>query len=61
MYNPKGNFKPKIISKSEEEKEKIKNLIKDIFMFKSLEEKDMNIIIDSMEEKKFVAGDRVIN
>ena len=42
VYNPKGNYTPKVIAKEETEKQKIKNLLLDIFMFKYLEEKDLN-------------------
>jgi cAMP-dependent protein kinase regulator len=60
VYNPKGNYTPKVITKAETEKQKIKNLISDIFMFKCLEEKDLSIIIDAMEAKNFQPGDTVI-
>lgn len=60
MYNPKGNFEPQVIPKKETEKEKIRNLLLNIFMFKHLEEKDMNIIIDAMGSKKYSPGESVI-
>jgi hypothetical protein len=53
MYNPKGNFSPPVNQKSEEEKEKIKKLISKIFMFKNLEEKEMQIIINAMKSCEF--------
>ena len=49
-----------MIAKEETEKQKIKNLLLDIFMFKYLEEKDLDIIIDAMEAKNFHPGDSVI-
>lgn len=60
IYNPKGDFKPKIVPKEDEEKRKIKDLIKNIFMFKHLEEKEMDIIINAMETKNFENDDCVI-
>lgn len=60
IHNPKGDFKPIVIPKEEEEKLKIKELIKNIFMFKHLEEKEMAIIIDSMQIKKFEKDEMVI-
>lgn len=60
IYNPKGDFKPKIVPKEEEEKRKIKDLIQNIFMFKHLEEKEMDIIISAMETKIFENEDVVI-
>ena len=59
-YNPKGLFKPVVIPKSDQEKDKIKKLLSNIFMFKHLEEKEMEIIIDAMEAKEFNSGDMVI-
>lgn len=60
MYNPKGDFKPRVIVKNEGERAKIRDLIGNIFMFKNLEDKEMNIILDAMETKVYEAGETVI-
>lgn len=39
---------------------RIRQLIKDIFMFKALEDREMEIVIDSMEKKEFKSNDMVI-
>lgn len=60
MYNPKGNFKPEVHAKDNNERETIRTLLKEIFMFKNLEEEDFNIVIDAMKLKTYQAGDDVI-
>lgn len=60
VYNPKGNFTPEVWEKSDEEKEMLKNLLSNIFMFKSLEENEMNIILDAMKKKVCESGDEII-
>lgn len=51
---------PKVVEKEEAQKETLRNLLRKIFMFKTLEDKDMNIVIDAMEERKYNADDVVI-
>lgn len=60
IHNPKGNFKPKIVPKSDEVRTRIKTLLSSIFMFRHLEEKEMSIILDAVEVKQFAANDMVI-
>jgi len=60
VYNPKGNFKPKLVAKSDEIKSKIRTLLSGIFMFRHLEVKEMEIILDAVEVKQFNANDMVI-
>lgn len=60
MFNQKGNFVPKVVPKSNEQRQRIINKVSQSFMFNSLDEKDMNTVIDAMEEKKFKTGDAVI-
>jgi len=60
VHNPKGNFKPKIVPKSDEVRAKIKALLSGIFMFRHLEEKEMSIILDAVEVKQFAGSDMVI-
>ena len=60
IYNPKGNFTPKVVPKSDEIRSKIRELLSSIFMFRHLEEKDMEIILDAVEVKQFSPNDMVI-
>jgi len=52
-YNQKKPYQPKIVAKSEEQKERIRKRLLQAFMFSSLEEKEREIVINAMEEKKF--------
>lgn len=52
-FNKKENFKPKIILKSEDQKARIKQRMSQAFMFSVLDDKEKEIIIYAMEEKKF--------
>lgn len=47
--------------KSAAVKDKIKLRLKMAFMFKALDEPELNIVVDAMEEKKFDAGQTVIS
>jgi cAMP-dependent protein kinase regulator len=59
-YNKKAAFQGRVIPKTQETKEKIKNRLKDSFMFSALEPTEAAIVIDAMEEKRFKNNDRVI-
>jgi len=59
-YNKFESFVPKIIPKTEEQKAKIKTKLLKCFMFSSLEGKDVEIVINAMEETKFKTGEYVI-
>ena len=59
-WNKKGNFKPKIVHKSAEVKEKLKTRLLQAFMFNALEEKEFEIVVDSIAEVKIHPGDLVI-
>ena len=60
FYNKKQNFVPKIIPKNEDQMNRIKGKIISSFIFSSLEKKDLEIVINAMEEKKFKLDDNVI-
>ena len=51
-YNKKENFKARLIKKSAEEQATIKEKLLKSFLFKSLDEKDLQTCIDAMEIKK---------
>jgi len=55
-WNKKEDFKPRVVPKSEEIKERIHNRLTKSFMFSALNEVEMNIVMDAMEEKKFTKG-----
>lgn len=60
-YNKKEDFEPRVIPKSDDTKRRILLRLKESFLFRSLEEKETDIVIDAMEEKNFKAGDTVIS
>ena len=52
-FNQKKDFKPKVIPKSEDQKSRIKTRLNQAFMFQALDEKELNIVVDSMLEKVY--------
>jgi cAMP-dependent protein kinase regulator len=59
-FNKKEDYKPRYIPKSDVQIKRITNKISQSFIFNSLDEKGMKIIIGAMEEKIFYPGDYVI-
>lgn len=59
-FNKKENFTPKIVPKTNEQINLIKNRVNQSFMFSALEEKDLKTVVDAMEEKHFKKDDKVI-
>ena len=59
-FNKKLDFIPKVIPKSSEQRERIIGRVTQSFLFNSLEEKELNAVIDAMVEKVYVCGDFVI-
>jgi len=60
-FNKKGDFKPVVHKKHEDQITAIKSRLIHSFMFNSLESSDLKIVIDAMEEKKFAIGEVIIN
>jgi cAMP-dependent protein kinase regulator len=60
-FNKKGEYKSVVFTKSEDLITTIKGRIIQSFLFNSLEENDLKIVIDAMEEIKFNKEDAVIN
>lgn len=60
-FNKKGDFKPVVHKKHEDQITAIKSRLIHSFMFNSVEAIDLKIVIDAMEEKKFAKGDVIIN
>ena len=59
-YNKKEEYQPYVVPKSNEVKDRIKSILQMAFMFKALDEPELNIVIDAMEEKKAEAGETII-
>ena len=60
MFNKKCSYIPKIIAKTDEVKDKIRERLSQAFMFAMLDDKEKEIVINAMEETKFDKGDQVI-
>ena len=60
-FNKKGNFEPRVIPKSEDQKHRIIERLSKAFMFAYLENKEKEILVKAMEEKKIPKGQWVIN
>jgi len=60
MFNTQEKFVPKVVKKSDEQINRIKLRILPSFLFSSLDESDLQIIINAMTEKKFKEGESVI-
>jgi cAMP-dependent protein kinase regulator len=60
MFNKKSAFKPRVIPKKPEQKEKIKNKCLQSFIFNALEDQDMATVVDAFEEKRYKKGEYVI-
>ena len=59
-WNKKGEFKARVIPKTEETKAKIEKRLKTSFLFLALDDKEFRIVVDAMDEKRFKAGEFVI-
>ena len=59
-WNKRGNYIPKVVKKSESQRQRIRTRLSQAFMFSALDEKEKTIVIDAMEERLFKAGDKVI-
>lgn len=60
VHNVKKDYVPKVIEKSEEVKQRIMARLNQAFMFKALEDKDRDIVLNAMEECRYNVGDSVI-
>ncbi len=59
-WNKKSDFKPRIVAKTSETREKISNRLKQSFLFSSLSDQEFHIVLDAMDEKRFKSGEYVI-
>ena len=60
IHNVKKPYVPRVIPKTEEQKERIKDRCMLSFIFNSLEDKELKTVIDSFEEKHYKQGQNVI-
>jgi len=60
-WNQKKAFTPPSIPKSDQQLARLKTVLGKIFLFQSLEEKDMNGVIGAMQEKVLEPKTRIIN
>lgn len=59
-YHKKQEFVAKVVPKTADVKQRIKERLMMAFMFKALGTEELSIVIDAMEEKRFSAGQTVI-
>lgn len=60
QYNPKGQFQPKIVPKDPETQLTIRQLILNNFLFRHLEDNELDMIVNAMETKSVKVGEQVI-
>jgi cAMP-dependent protein kinase regulator len=60
IFNKKSIFEPRKVQKTEEQINRIIERVNQSFIFNCLDEKDLQAVIDAMEEKHFKKGDEVI-
>lgn len=53
LWNKKGVYKPKIIPKSTQQKDRIRKRLNQSFIFQALDDNEKNIVIDAMDERSF--------
>lgn len=60
VWNQRKAFTPPVYEKTAEQKERIKSVLQESFLFSSLEGKELGILIDAMQEKDVEEGGRII-
>jgi cAMP-dependent protein kinase regulator len=60
-WNAKKTFVPPVIAKSDDQKDRLKNCLSKSFLFTSLDDKDLNLVIGAMKEVVAEPKQRVIN
>lgn len=53
LYHKKSAYVAKVVQKTQEQKERINKRLGQAFMFQALDDKEKEIVINAMEEKKF--------
>lgn len=59
-FNKKETFKPRFIPKSADSRQQIKSKLKESFLFRGLDEKDLEICVDAMDIRTYKKGETVI-
>lgn len=60
-WNTKKAFVAPVITKTDEQKDRLRAVLGKSFLFSSLEEQDMTIVVGAMKEEAVSTGQRVIN
>lgn len=60
VFHKKENFVPKVVSKTQEQIQRIKTSVIHSFLFGNLDPKDLEVVINAMEEKVFEKGENII-
>ena len=58
--NPKGDYEPRVFEKTTEQKDRIVERLSHAFMFSNLDDKERDIVVMSMEERRMGPGEAVI-
>lgn len=61
QFYKKENFIPKVIKKSPSQLKRLNDVTSKSFVFNNLDEKELNTVIDAIDERRFIAGDIVIS
>ena len=59
-YHKKENFVARVVPKTQEQIKRIKSSVIHSFLFGNLEQKDLEVVINAMEEKVFKKGENII-
>lgn len=60
-WNKKEEFQPRVIEKTEEQRERILEKLKTSFIFNALDRNELEIVADAMEEKKFAKDETIMS
>jgi cAMP-dependent protein kinase regulator len=60
VFHKKENFVAKVVSKTQEQIQRIKTSVIHSFLFGNLDPKDLEVVINAMEEKVFEKGENII-
>jgi cAMP-dependent protein kinase regulator len=60
IFNKKEDFKPIFVEKTSDQMKRISDCVASSFLFNSLDEKDLNTVINAMEEKHISSDETVI-
>ena len=61
QFHKKESFVAKVVPKTQEQIQRIKSSVIHSFLFGNLEQKDLEVVINAMEEKVYKKGDNIIN